>query len=117
LTLLLSRRFTVGIDRLFLRISVLRTLSEATIEPKGAIAWLLFGIVVFIVIAPSVDLEPTVLRAVHLADLTPLLIVATCVSMALASLMRQFVGRASLYAWEADSRYGDLVILVCTLRC
>jgi len=96
---------------------VLRALSKTAIHPKRAVAWLLFGIVVFIVIAPSVDLEPTVLRAGHLTDLTPLLIVVTCVSMVLTSLLRQFVGCASLYAREADSPWGDLVILVCTLRC
>jgi len=96
---------------------VLQALSETTIQPKRAVAWLLFGIVVLIVIAPSVDLEPTVLRAGHLTDLTPLLVAVTCVSMVLASLLRQFVGCASLHAREADSPCGDLLILVCTRRC
>lgn len=96
---------------------MLRVLSQTTIKPKRAIAWLLFLIVVFIVIAPSVDLEPTVLRTGHFSDLSTLLIFATCVGFTLISAVRQFVGRASHDGWKADSPSGDLVILVCTLRC
>jgi len=58
-----------------------------------------------------------VLRAGHIADLAPLLIAATCVSMTLPFVLRQCVGRAPHNAWESDSPHGDLVVLICTFRC
>ena len=80
-------------------------------------AWLLLAVIVLIVIAPSVDLQPTALRAGRLGDLIPLFVIAACVSMGLASLLRAFFGRAHLATRQVDSSLGDLVIMVCTLRC
>src|SRR5262249_40992389 len=117
LTCLLAARSTVLTIGHFLGMTVLGFLSGMTIEPKRATAALLFIIVVFVVIAPSVDLEPTVLRSGHLADLSQLLIFATCVGIGFVSLIRQLVGRAPHDSLESTPPQGDLVIFVCTLRC
>ena len=83
---------------------------------SDATAWLLLGVVVIIVIAPSVDLEPTILRVTHLSSIA-LLLVAAATTAALLSLLPTILASRSRHPSYTISSTNDLVVLVCARRC
>jgi hypothetical protein len=83
------------------------------LRPSDATAWLLLGVVVVIVIAPSVDLEPTILRVTHLSGISLLLVAAAT----MASLLPTILASRSHHPWYTISSTNDLVVLVCARRC
>jgi hypothetical protein len=86
------------------------------LRPSDATAWLLLGVVVVIVIAPSVDLEPTILRVTHLSS-TALLLVAAATMAALLSVLPTILASRSRHPSYTISSTNDLVVLVCARRC
>jgi hypothetical protein len=86
------------------------------LRPSEATAWLLLGVVVVIVIAPSVDLEPTILRVTHLSS-TALLLVAAATTAALLSVLPTILASRSRHPSYTISSTNDLVVLVCVRRC
>jgi hypothetical protein len=87
------------------------------LEPKYIIASLLLVAVVVIVIAPSVDLEPTILRGLHVFDIVLLLGVAAAFVSVHASTLQTLIASRSLHAGHIISSATDLVVLVCARRC
>ena len=83
------------------------------LRPSDATAWLLLGVVVVIVIAPSVDLEPTILRVTHLSGISLLLVAAAT----MASLLPTILASRFHHPWYTISSTNDLVVLVCARRC
>jgi hypothetical protein len=81
------------------------------------VALLLFITVLVIVIAPSVDLEPTVLRASQLSDLVLLLVAATAIALVLTPLLHGPLNTASLSSERGILTSGNLPLMLCSLRC
>ena len=84
---------------------------------RTAASWLLLGVVLAIVIAPSVDLRPTVLRTVHLSDVAPFLMVAAGLGTALVSPLLIRSASECVQPAEEFSPADDLVLFMCVLRC
>ena len=83
---------------------------------RNPTAWALLAVILFIVIAPSVDLAPTVLRGVHHVEIGR----STVVAATLASMVFVHHTIQALRSWEsrdADISVNDLVVLDCTRRC
>ncbi len=89
---------------------------ENVLKPRDAVALLLLVVVVFIVIAPSVDLKPTVLRGVHLSDIAWLMAAAATLAT-LVSIVPTVLALRSSHPRYAISSTNDLVVLVCVRRC
>jgi hypothetical protein len=89
---------------------------EKVLRPRDAIALLLLVVVVFIVIAPSVDLKPTVLRGVHLSDIARLMVAAATLAT-LVSILPTILTSRSWHPRYTISSTNDLVVLVCARRC
>ena len=85
------------------------------LRPRDATAWLLLGVLVVIVIAPSVDLEPTILRVTHLSGISLLLVAATMAS--LVFILPTILASCSRHPSYTISSANDLVVLVCARRC
>ena len=84
---------------------------------KHSIALLLLAAVVIIVVAPSVDLEPTILRSAHHLDRVLMLVAAASFGSAHgANLHTLPLSRFCLFILSIFSP-NDLVALVCTRRC
>jgi len=94
---------------------VSRPATGKVVKPQNAIALLLFSVILVIVIAPSVDLEPTVLRATHVCNLGLLLAAATAV--ALMPLVRETFSSGFLPIDNRTLASGDFALLTHSLRC
>jgi hypothetical protein len=86
------------------------------LRPRDATAWLLLGVLVVIVIAPSVDLEPTILRVTHLSGIS-LLLVGAATMASLVSILPTILASCSRHPSYTISFANDLVVLVCARRC
>lgn len=87
------------------------------LRPKYSIALLLLVAVVVIVVAPSVDLEPTILRGVHFFDRLLLLVAAASFGSAHASDLHALLPSRFWPLIHSIFSSNDLVVLVCTRRC
>lgn len=94
-----------------------RAAIDNVFKPRNAVALLLFITVLVIVIAPSVDLEPTVLRASQLCDLGLLFVAATAIVLVLKPLLRGPLNPASFSTDSGILTSSNLALMLCSLRC
>ena len=94
---------------------MIRLAIDKVVKPQNAIALSLFLVILVIVIAPSVDLEPTVLRATHLYKLGLLLVAAT--ALVLKTLLLEAFSSVFSPIDNGALASRELTVRTCSLRC
>jgi len=94
---------------------VSRPATDKVVKSQIAIALSLFFVILVIVIAPSVDLEPTVLRATHQYKLGLLLVAAGV--LVLEALRLETFGSVFSLIDNGTFASGELALRTCPLLC
>jgi len=94
---------------------VSRPATDKVVKPQIAIALSLFFVILVIVIAPSVDLEPTVLRATHQYKLGLLLVAAS--ALVLKALRLETFSSVFYLIDNGTLPSCELALRTCPLLC
>jgi len=94
---------------------VSRPATDKVVKSQIAIALSLFFVILVIVIAPSVDLEPTVLRATHQYKLGLLLVAAG--ALVLEAFRLETLGSVFSLIDNGTFASGELALRTCPLLC
>jgi hypothetical protein len=94
---------------------VSRPVTDKVVKPQNAVALSLFFVILVIVIAPSVDLEPTVLRSTHQYKLGLLLVAVSALVLKALRLETFYSVFSPIDNGAVASR--EITVRTCSLRC